>query len=225
VFVQTVARLNAQPARLLGGLLPVDGDTYMQLVLFMMRSPMLLPNLPELVYQTSEQNYAQLQAQLLQLAQASMGGAGGAIAMGLHLSVMCADYLPFTSRAMIEAKAAAVPAELRPAILRTGLGYLDNCRAWNVQPSPAAVAQPMTSALPSLVLAGSMDPATPPRWAQQAAKTLSAAHYVELKGVSHGVFPTPCGSALLPPFLDSPTQKPAPACLGTLQDVQFRVQR
>ena len=70
-----------------------------------------------------------------------------------------------------------------------------------------------------------MDPATPPCWAQQAAKTLSAAHYVELKGVSHGVFPTPCGSALLPPFLDSPTQKPAPACLGTLQDVQFRVQR
>jgi hypothetical protein len=214
-----------QPARLLGGLLPVDGDTYMQLVLFMMRSPMLMPGLPELVYQTSERNYAGLQAQLLQLAQASMGGEGGAIAMGLHLSVMCADYLPFTSRAMIEAKAASIPTELRSAVLRTGLGYIDNCRAWNVTPSAPTVFQAVTSPLPSLVLAGSMDPATPPRWAQQAVKTLAAGHYIELKGVSHGVFPTPCGSALLPPFLDAPTQKPAPACLGTLQDVQFRVQR
>jgi pimeloyl-ACP methyl ester carboxylesterase len=225
VFTRTVARLNMQPARLLGGLLPVDGDTYMQLVLFMMRSPMLMPGLPELVYQASEQNYAQLQAQLLQLAQASMGGAGGAIAMGLHLSVMCADYLPFTTRAMIESKAAAIAPELRRAVLRTGLGYIDNCQAWNVQPSSPAVYQAVTSQLPSLVLAGSMDPATPPRWAQQAAKTLPAAHYIELKGVGHGVFPTPCGSALLPPFLDAPAQKPAPACLGTLQDVQFRVQR
>jgi pimeloyl-ACP methyl ester carboxylesterase len=225
VFTQSVARLNAQPARLLAGLLTVDGDTYMQLVLFMMRSPMSMPGLPELVYQVSEQNYGQLQSQLLQLAQASMGGAGGGIAMGLHLSVMCADYMPFTSKAMIEAKAAAVPMELRSAILRTGLGYIDNCKAWNVQPSAAAVFQPVQSPLPSLVLAGSMDPATPPRWAQQAARTLPAGHYVELKGVSHGVFPTPCGSALLPPFLDTPTQKPAPACLGLLQDVQFRVQR
>ena len=68
-----------------------------------------------------------------------MGGEGGAIAMGLHLSVMCADYLPFTSRAMIESKAAAIAPELRSAVLRTGLGYIDNCRAWNVQPSAAAV--------------------------------------------------------------------------------------
>ena len=83
----------------------------------------------------------------------------------------------------------------------------------------------MTSPVRSLVLAGSMDPATPPRWAQQAAKTLAASHFFELKGVSHGVFPTPCGSALLPPFLDTPTTKPAPACLGTLMDVQFRVRR
>ena len=77
-----------------------------------------------------------------------MGGGGGGIAMGLHLSVMCADYLPFTSRAMIETKAAAIAPELRSAVLRTGLGYLDNCRAWNVQPSAAAVFQPVTSPLP-----------------------------------------------------------------------------
>jgi pimeloyl-ACP methyl ester carboxylesterase len=225
VFLQTVADLNDQPAPLLGGLVPLDGDTYLQLVLFMLRSPDAMLNLPDLVYQTYEKNYQQLQQFLLQLVSSMMGGGGGAISMGLHLSVMCADYLPFTSRAAIEAKALDIPPELRSAMLRVGLGYLDNCRAWNVQASPSDVAQPVTSPLPSLVLAGSMDPATPPRWAQQAARTLAASHFFELRGVSHGVFPTPCGSALLPPFLEAPTTKPAPSCLGTLMDVQFRVRR
>lgn len=85
----------------------------------------------------------------------------GAISMGLHLSVMCADYLPFTTRAMIEAKSMAIAPELRSAMLRTGLGYIDNCQVWNVQPSPASVFQAVTSPVPSLVLAGSMDPGGP----------------------------------------------------------------
>ena len=226
VFEQTVARLNMTPAPLLGGLVPLDGDTYLQLVLFMLRSPAQTPDLPEIVYQTSQSNYALLQQKLLGLLQATMGGgAAGAISMGLHMSVMCADYLPFTSRMNIETKAAAIAPALRTAMLRTGLGYIDNCRAWNVPASAPAVFQAVQSPVPSLVLAGSMDPATPPRWGQQAARTLPASHFLELRGVSHGVFPTPCGSALLPPFLDAPTQKPAPACLGTLADVQFKVQR
>jgi hypothetical protein len=153
------------------------------------------------------------------------GGAANAVALGLHLSVMCADFLPFTSREKIEMKAAAIPAELRPALAQSGLGYLENCRIWNVKPSPAATAQAVSSPIQSLVLAGSMDPATPPAWAMHAASTLPASHYVELKGTSHGVFPTACGRALLTPFLDNPGQKPAPACLATLTDVQFRVQR
>ena len=225
VFIATVGALNTTPARLLGGLLPLDGATYMQLLLFMMRSPAMIPDVPEVVYQASEKKYTLLQTILFQLLQASMGGAGGGIAMGLHLSVMCADYMPFTSQAAIESKSAAIAPELRAAVLRTSLGYIDNCKAWNVTPSAPTVAQPVQSPVGSLVLAGTMDPATPPRWGQQAARTLPASHYVELKGVSHGVFPTPCGSALLPPFLDAPTTKPAPACLGTLMDVQYKVQR
>ena len=152
-------------------------------------------------------------------------GPGGGIAMGLHLSVMCADYLPFTSRETIDMRGASIGAELRGPLMRAALGYLENCRIWNVRPSPAAITQPVTSSIPSLVLAGSLDPATPPSWAERASRTLPASHYFELKGVSHGVFPTPCGSALLAPFLDAPTEKPAPACLGTLTDVQYRVQR
>jgi pimeloyl-ACP methyl ester carboxylesterase len=225
-FTQVIGGLNTTPASLLGGLLPLDGDTFLQVALLLLRSPATAAELPEIVFQAQDKRYTVVERLLLQLVM-SMGGGGGAagIAMGLHLSVMCADYLPFTSREAIDMRALAISPELRGPLVRASLGYLENCKVWNVRPSPPAAAQPVTSPVQSLVLAGSLDPATPPAWAERASKTLSASHYFELKGVSHGVFPTPCGSALLAPFLDAPGQKPAPACLSTLTDVAYRVQR
>ncbi len=226
VYVEVVGSLNAEPARLLGGLLPLNGETFLQLSLLLLRAPATVAELPEIVFQARDKTYTVVERLLLQLVQSMAGGgAGGGVAMGLHLSVMCADYLPFTSRGAIDMGGAALGAELRGPLLRASLGYLENCRIWNVRPSPAAITEPVTSGIEALVLAGSLDPATPPSWAERAARTLPAGHYFELKGVSHGVFPTPCGSALLAPFLDAPGQKPAPACLGALTDVQFRVQR
>jgi pimeloyl-ACP methyl ester carboxylesterase len=227
VYVQVVGGLDAEPARLLNGLLPLNGETFLQLSLLLLRSPATVAELPEIVFQAREKKYPIIERLLLQLVQSMMGGggAGAGVAMGLHLSVMCADYLPFTSREAIEMRGASISPALRAPLVRAGLGYLENCKVWNVRPSPAAITQPVTSAIPSLVLAGSLDPATPPSWAERASKTLAASHYFELKGVSHGVFPTACGSAFLAPFLDNPGTKPAPACLGTLTDVQYRVQR
>jgi pimeloyl-ACP methyl ester carboxylesterase len=227
VYTQVVGGLNTMPARLLGGLLPLDGNTFLQLSLLLLRSPTTAVELPEIVFQAQEKKFMVIERLLLQLVQQMMGGGGGAnsIALGLHLSVICSDYLPFTSREKMEMNAASISPELRAPLLQASLGYLENCRIWNVRPSPATVNQAVTSPVQTLVLAGSMDPATPPAWAQRAASTLSASHFFELKGVSHGVFPTPCGRALLAPFLDNPATKPAPACLGTLTDVQYRVQR
>ena len=227
VYVQVVGSLDAEPAPLLGGLLPLDGETFLQLSLLLLRSPATVAELPEIVFQAREKKYPIVERLLLQLVQSMMGGggAGGGVAMGLHLSVMCADYLPFTSREAIDMRGATISPALRgPAGARLA-GLPGELQVWNVRPSPAAVTQPVTSAIQSLVLAGSLDPATPPSWAERASRTLSASHYFELKGVSHGVFPTPCGSALLAPFLDTPAQKPAPACLGMLTDVPYRVQR
>jgi len=227
VFSQVVGSLNTTPASLLNGLVPLDGNTFLQLSLLLLRSPMTAAEFPEIVFQARDKKYMVVERLVLQLVQQMMGGGGGAnsIALGLHLSVICSEFLPFTSREKMEMRAASISPELRAPLLQASLGYLENCRIWNVKASPASVTQPVTSPVQSLVLAGSMDPATPPAWAMRAASTLSASHYFELKGVSHGVFPTACGRALLAPFLDSPGQKPAPACLGTLTDVQFRVQR
>ena len=115
----------------------------MQLVLFMLRSPALMPGLPELVYQTSEKNYAQLQAQLLQLVQSMMGGDGRRPSPWACTCRSCAPTTcPSPRGRCIETQGAwPSPPNCASALLRTGLGYLDNCRAWNVQP----VARPAVS--------------------------------------------------------------------------------
>ena len=61
------------------------------------------PDLPEIIFQASEGKFTLVDRFLTQqLGQ--MMSAASAVSMGLHLSVMCADYFPFTSRAAIDAR-------------------------------------------------------------------------------------------------------------------------
>ena len=43
---------------------------------------------------------------------------------------------------------------------------------------PLPEKQPTVASIPTLMIAGEFDPLTPPRWAKQAAKTLSRSHVV-----------------------------------------------
>jgi pimeloyl-ACP methyl ester carboxylesterase len=224
VLPRVIADLDANPAPLLGGAARANGPLFVQVLLLLLRVPPSIPDIPEVIFQASERKFTLLERFLTQQLGQMMSPAN-AISMGLHLSVICADYLPLTSRAAIDARGATLPAELRASLMAASLGYLGNCRLWNVKPSPADATRPVTSAVKTLVLSGQIDPATPPAWAARAAQTLSASYLFELRGITHGVFPTPCGSAVLAPFIADPTQKPAPTCLDALTEVQFRVQR
>jgi pimeloyl-ACP methyl ester carboxylesterase len=143
VFLQVVADLDRQPASLLGGQLALDGETFLQVSLLLLQSPAALAQLPEIVFQARDEKYTILERILLQLVMQADGGGDSDIAIGLHLSVMCSDYLPFTSREAIEKRAATISPELRPHLLRTALGYIANCRVWDVRPSPASSNQPV----------------------------------------------------------------------------------
>lgn len=128
---------------------------------------------------------------------------------GLHLSVMCREYVAFSSRAKAAAELAKVPAELRPYL--NNENYFEACDLWNVPAASASVRDPVTSALPTLVLAGNLDPATPPAWSKLAAMSLSAAHYFEISNVSHGVFGSECGVGVINQFLAKPALRPVQA--------------
>jgi pimeloyl-ACP methyl ester carboxylesterase len=86
-------------------------------------------------------------------------GITGTLAMGMNLSVTCAESMPFIDEQT--AAAAAVGTFM-------GTSRYDAqraaCAIWNVRPAPAAFLLPIQSNAPVLMIGGAADPATPPQF-------------------------------------------------------------
>lgn len=87
------------------------------------------------------------------------------------------------------------------------------CPAWRVPAAPAAERQPVTSAVPTLLLSGGYDWLTPPAWVADAARTLAASRQVVFRALGHGVTSQdPCAARLRDAFIEDPDAKRPPAC-------------
>lgn len=103
------------------------------------------------------------------------------IALGMHLSVTCAEDVPFIS-----------PSAIDSAIAGTYLrGYrvlqqIAACKEWRRGDIPADFHQPVTSDIPVLLVSGPYDPVTPPRWADEVAPHFSHGRQVLVPDAHHG---------------------------------------
>jgi pimeloyl-ACP methyl ester carboxylesterase len=87
------------------------------------------------------------------------------------------------------------------------------CPAWRVPAAPAAERQPVKSAVPVLLLSGGYDWLTPPSWAADAARTLSASRQVVFRALGHGVTSQDsCAARLRDAFIENPEAKRPPTC-------------
>ncbi|MEZ5141523.1 MAG: alpha/beta hydrolase [Acidimicrobiales bacterium] len=128
---------------------------------------------------------------------------------GLHYTVQCAEEAPLTTPAELEARSAEIPEPLKSALLKSAKQNFEICQSWKVPPRQLAET---TADIPTLVLAGSMDPITPPAWGQLAASRLPKAQLVQVDGAGHGVYFTgECGANLVTSFINDPTA-PAGGC-------------
>lgn len=100
---------------------------------------------------------------------------------GLFLAITCSEDVPF-----IDMAAAAADNG------RTLLGdyrvrqQAEACRDWPRYPVPAEFHQPFRSDVPVLLISGELDPVTPPRWGEQAARMFpNSLHLVVPRG-AHG---------------------------------------
>jgi pimeloyl-ACP methyl ester carboxylesterase len=106
-----------------------------------------------------------------------MGGLSNAFFFG----VTCSEDVPFIR-----------DAEIPAAVAGTFLGDFrirqqrEACAAWTAAKVPASFLEPVVSDVPSLVIAGSLDPATPPSDGEEAARTLRHGKYVVIPGAGHG---------------------------------------
>lgn len=126
------------------------------------------------------------------------GGMADSISIGMFLSVVCAEDLPFIR-----------DDERREALAGTFLGgvMIDSlqasCAIWPKGELPPGYTDPVETDHPVLILSGNLDPATPPVWGEEVARHLPNSRHAIAGGAAHNVLPRGCAGEIVAQFLDA----------------------
>jgi pimeloyl-ACP methyl ester carboxylesterase len=117
------------------------------------------------------------------------------LALGMHLSVLCAEDIPRITPADV---AGATHSFFGRALVDD---FVRACAKWPRGKIPADFYEPVRSAVPTLILSGGIDPATPPRHGEEVAKTLSNVKHFVAPQIGHGVSLHGCAPRLIESFV------------------------
>jgi pimeloyl-ACP methyl ester carboxylesterase len=109
-------------------------------------------------------------------------------------------------------------------LLKSWIVWLEDwsgCEYWPVSADSALDRTAVRSDVPTLLLAGAYDPATPLLWAERAAETLSNGHLFIFPGHSHDASDDPCAKKLIFGFLEDPEKRPVENCVSDLGPPSF----
>jgi pimeloyl-ACP methyl ester carboxylesterase len=138
------------------------------------------------------------------------------IALGMLLCVTCAEDV-----ARIEPE--EIVRETRGTFLGDGRvrRQMEICRFWPKSDLPADYGEPVHVDVPVLLLSGTLDPVTPPKWGAEAARHLPKGTHVVAPG-SHGLS-GPCIDDMMRAFLDDPERPVDASCVEALEPGPFRI--
>jgi pimeloyl-ACP methyl ester carboxylesterase len=140
--------------------------------------------------------------------------ADGPVAQLMHLAVVCAEDVPRMTPALVAEDETPLT---RPLSKRIG-AMCDMIQVAPVAPrAPTAITQPV------LMLSGQLDPVTPPRRAQAAAKFLPRNQHLVVAYAGHGISQLGCTPRLLREFLDKPEDKVNADCLKEIPAPIFQL--
>lgn len=113
--------------------------------------------------------------------------------------------------------AAAIDPLVAEARLDDSAVIFDQCDGWFAQGAPASEDDPISSDVPILLLAGELDPITPPNWAAQAAETLTNSTVITIPLATHAVYSAgECPIGIAATFLDDPATAPDSSCINDM---------
>jgi pimeloyl-ACP methyl ester carboxylesterase len=184
----------------------VDRESFVRVVLALLYAPKATAYLPQLLFRAARGD----DELFWQLASSS---AARDFALGVHLSVQCAEEVPFTSPELVARADEAVPPGLRDVL--SGKTYLEDCRSWPVPPAGPGENRAVEARVRALVLGGELDPVTPPEYGRRVFEALAGSSLLRVRGASHGVGVTPCGLRAVAHFLDAPEEPLGVDCFGT----------
>jgi pimeloyl-ACP methyl ester carboxylesterase len=191
----------------------LNGDDLIAVLRYALYDSDAIPRMPKLIFGVREGKYADLSGRVSRYVSQFEY-----LSEGMNTSVDCAEEIPFSRLQAAGARNFGVAPRLGEYYDTQVTGRLALCDAWNVNTAAPVENEPVVSAIPTLLLAGDTDPATPPAWAQLTAQTLSNAHYVEFPGVGHGVYDArKCARDIVDDFLETPMAAPDTGCVADLR--------
>jgi pimeloyl-ACP methyl ester carboxylesterase len=221
VFYSLVARLQEEPvlARIeVGGEVQgvkLDGGLLIDLAYSALYSRAQAERLPALIYAFQQEDYDPLEDWL-------QGLTGPAGAQAMLLAVHCSEEIPFGTLEEAYQAAQGIQPQLAEYLLRKVGSRYALCQEWGLPPPDPRENEPVSSDVPALVLAGEIDPVTPPEWGRLAAGSLPNAFFFEFPGSGHGlVRSSPCALGMALAFWENPAAAPEASCIGAIPPLQF----
>lgn len=108
-------------------------------------------------------------------------------AQGMFYSVECHEEAPFGNMELARDMMEDYPVQLAEPLLAELEEFYAACAIWGADEAGEIEREAVVSDIPTLLLAGELDPVTPASWAQLAAETLSTHFYVEIPRGGHSV--------------------------------------
>ncbi|MFE3025209.1 alpha/beta hydrolase [Nocardia tengchongensis] len=153
------------------------------------------------------------------------GLSNATVATGLTLSIWCSEWVPYETVDDQMRQARKAFPEFPESVLAQApqLAFLrEECGEWKVPKAPDSVRAVTRSAVPALVITGSLDARTGPMWGEYVAKDLSRSTVVVLPGWGHGAFLNPCGAQVIASFFGNPAH-PDTSCVAAMTVPEFTI--
>jgi pimeloyl-ACP methyl ester carboxylesterase len=122
--------------------------------------------------------------------------------------------------------AVAASAELRFNYIPTQTK--EACKVWRAGRAKAPRHRPVSSDIPTIMLAGEWDSVVSPVLQEEITRTLSNSFYVEFPGTGHFTLAfdhfalgNDCPAEILAAFVDAPTSAPDTSCTASLPEIDF----
>jgi pimeloyl-ACP methyl ester carboxylesterase len=229
-FETAVKGLNAQPVEYTGTDANGDsvdqslsGDDFIDRLFQILYSSESIPYVPYVISEVANGNYAALDdlesGAALEYGRQSAADEDVSDSEGMNLSVDCQEEVAFNDEETALDNVPAKPAVLHDNSVNAIQSTFSDCQTWGVKAANKIEAQPVVSDIPTLVVAGELDPITPAKWAKSAASHLKNSFYYVFPGGGHGVIDLDeCTQGIMQTFLDDPTQQPDDACVSDISE-------
>jgi pimeloyl-ACP methyl ester carboxylesterase len=212
----------------------LKGDSFLDLIVQSLYSTTAIPELPLVIYEVSEGNYGIVD--LIDTGELSEGFNRSPAFLqdegddlgdisdseGMFNAVECKEELPFNNLDKAVEASAIIPDPIHDYLVSSIENQFSTCELYGLEPADVIETEPIYSDIPTLVLAGSYDPITPPADAQMAAETLSSSYYFEFPGYGHGITDaSDCAKSIIAEFLADPTVEPDGTCIADIEGPAF----